>query len=562
MSDWKSIPSVEEWQQQTAPARKHVDLALFDRIVQSWSDIQSFLTESTRPVASTSTSPPPIDVGASDGRLQYYALAAFREVIDKWLLAECGQQRPEDEKREAEYVDLIFKKNPNHALLAFSNSISQQARTSQTGKAIRFPGFRDSSSAGKPGASPTAVEPNEQDARMLAWVQVRRLDYVIEKQLISVLNAPENQQDSYNLRRLLFDKLELTIKEHGLCCDAEVTSAYQASPEQIRNREVFISGGLLHQINWLECEANNTDTQTVAPQCVPLDTEHIYAGAGYNNCGKYYYGFAMNCDYKIFASNQHKDYSIKDRRIISFHASYTRGHPVLCAGTIAVRKGKLMIVSADSGHYQPTPERLLIFLQYLHLRGANLTGTWVTWCSEFSKVKQRNQNPTELLATQAEMNEYRNPPANLSQREIADKIYERTRERKMEFSKRARTPILFADNSLFNTTLPDPVPMNIYRFQVGDQSIVYRENGNMDYPRGKTPKPQVPGSFYDKNQVYYAMNIKDVEIEVSGIGTGQLWCLASDLIKISSTAQMDKIAIKNDDAERAGVPREILEWSE
>src|SRR6202034_2249790 len=56
------------------------------------------------------------------------------------------------------------------------------------------------------------------------------------------------------------------------------------------------------------------------------------------------------------------------------HCSFLAGKPVLCAGELGVRRGRLEYIDTGSGHYRPTTHNLLKALQKLHEERVSLAG--------------------------------------------------------------------------------------------------------------------------------------------------------------------------------------------
>ena len=62
----------------------------------------------------------------------------------------------------------------------------------------------------------------------------------------------------------------------------------------------------------------------------------------------------------LFPDENEKNYQALIR-----HSSLLAGHPVLCAGMMGVRNGKIMALTNESGHYQPTKRDFDKFIAYL-----------------------------------------------------------------------------------------------------------------------------------------------------------------------------------------------------
>ena len=60
-----------------------------------------------------------------------------------------------------------------------------------------------------------------------------------------------------------------------------------------------------------------------------------------------------------------------------YHSTYLAGGPVLCAGNIKFVDGAVTYIDNNSGHYQPTPYKLLNALWTLRAAGMSLDGIMV-----------------------------------------------------------------------------------------------------------------------------------------------------------------------------------------
>jgi hypothetical protein len=56
------------------------------------------------------------------------------------------------------------------------------------------------------------------------------------------------------------------------------------------------------------------------------------------------------------------------------HSSFVGGEPVICAGDLDVRDGRILAISSWSGHYKPLPGHLAAAIAELRDRGADLAG--------------------------------------------------------------------------------------------------------------------------------------------------------------------------------------------
>lgn len=81
-------------------------------------------------------------------------------------------------------------------------------------------------------------------------------------------------------------------------------------------------------------------------------------------------GYALRMDRTLYMARQREGGEGKTKIA---HSAYTGGQAVLCAGEIAIVKGKIVCVTTASGHYKPTPEKLLHVLNFLAMHGVNMS---------------------------------------------------------------------------------------------------------------------------------------------------------------------------------------------
>jgi hypothetical protein len=106
----------------------------------------------------------------------------------------------------------------------------------------------------------------------------------------------------------------------------------------------------------------------------PFDTDDLkthFSGAGWA-----IFVVAMNND---IYSNSHLKGEFH-------HSTFLSGAPVKCAGELVVEKGKVVVVTAKSGHYQPKAEDLQRFVKHLQSSSALAAGAMV--CGAFGGAFQ------------------------------------------------------------------------------------------------------------------------------------------------------------------------------
>ena len=76
--------------------------------------------------------------------------------------------------------------------------------------------------------------------------------------------------------------------------------------------------------------------------------------------------FAMDCDERIYSTGDASGVGINWN-----HSSLLSGQPVICAGEITVRDGKLLSIDNNSGHYKPDVQNLADCVRALEYAGMN-----------------------------------------------------------------------------------------------------------------------------------------------------------------------------------------------
>jgi hypothetical protein len=71
---------------------------------------------------------------------------------------------------------------------------------------------------------------------------------------------------------------------------------------------------------------------------------------------------------------QHRGRGVMGHQAGFYHSSYLAGAPVLAAGAMGIVHGKITFINLMSGHYRPTSDKILHFLECLLMHGVPLDG--------------------------------------------------------------------------------------------------------------------------------------------------------------------------------------------
>jgi hypothetical protein len=166
---------------------------------------------------------------------------------------------------------------------------------------------------------------------------------------------------------LMYEIYGREMADHGY--QQDTASAYKAkylNPIELREYRVYFQGGRL--FNRL---GKNGAFLTALH---PLESADLYqemrkknAQGDWDYTSQDFCGFTMTVERELYAGKH-------DVHALLFHSSYTKGKPVMMAGTMLVERGKLMAIREDSGHYQPTAHNMVAFLQSLNMFAVPLGG--------------------------------------------------------------------------------------------------------------------------------------------------------------------------------------------
>jgi hypothetical protein len=96
----------------------------------------------------------------------------------------------------------------------------------------------------------------------------------------------------------------------------------------------------------------------------------------YDNRTEYFASCVVGFNRKFYIA-QHQD---NTNRCPFFHSSYFQGAPVLFAGGMIIKDGRLLKMSSGSGHYRPKVQHMVSALEALLMHGVSLDGvTVICW---------------------------------------------------------------------------------------------------------------------------------------------------------------------------------------
>ncbi|MCW8407897.1 hypothetical protein OQJ13_02800 [Legionella sp. PATHC035] len=111
--------------------------------------------------------------------------------------------------------------------------------------------------------------------------------------------------------------------------------------------------------------------------------------------------FTLNTNYELSVF-EHQCGLLDEQGRLLLHSSMNAGAPVLAAGEMEIKNGKLISINTYSGHYQPSLYSVARFLEYLSNRGVDITETKLYLENEPSKETglkyQRGQYGYEISA--------------------------------------------------------------------------------------------------------------------------------------------------------------------
>lgn len=163
---------------------------------------------------------------------------------------------------------------------------------------------------------------------------------VVKKLCFVTMHTPNT------LARWLVETYGKSMGDHGYKKDYQQRSAQYLDNKSVKKHRLEFKSGLAYQQAWwrnsVELEVVDTVTNTAA---AAVGKTMFPAEVGHQG-----YVLSMSRDFYMMQHNTPVAGAIETG---SFHSSYFAGEPVLCAGTLLVRAGKVIRVTTASGHYEP-----------------------------------------------------------------------------------------------------------------------------------------------------------------------------------------------------------------
>lgn len=181
--------------------------------------------------------------------------------------------------------------------------------------------------------------------RYLLYYYARLLDYAVSKDEIA--------NDAFLKRALKIGHLlDVNPSDKVSDFDSEFGVDYLNKEQRIKY-DVTIHNGLFYQNGQLF-----DSTEKIAHDKKSYVAYTLNAN-GQLSCFEHLYGL-VNDDYQSIS-----------------HSSINAGAPVLSAGEMEIKQGKLISINTFSGHYNPSLHSLVNFLDYLSERGVDISATYV-----------------------------------------------------------------------------------------------------------------------------------------------------------------------------------------
>lgn len=162
-----------------------------------------------------------------------------------------------------------------------------------------------------------------------------------------------------------------TMGTHGRTTDASEPYHYikRADIEQYR---LFFDKGKAYCFDWENKRFGEDFVLKLA------NTEHIYfRDTDMKSLQLGWARFAMSMSRDIYLAPHIPFGAAKRYREMGApapvcHSSYLAGKPVLCAGSLEIKDGRIIGVKSDSGHYQPTYQQLMSLIQHFATVGVDV----------------------------------------------------------------------------------------------------------------------------------------------------------------------------------------------
>jgi hypothetical protein len=166
------------------------------------------------------------------------------------------------------------------------------------------------------------------------------------------------------------------LGHHGSSIDSRPGVAHYLTRAQAQRFRLRFKDGLAYQFPWRQGRLKNgklrkANTEDVGWTYSPsLYQQMLQQGRRLDDmfepgmCG-----FAMSMSRDIYV-NHHRGGFGHDN---FFHSSYLAGDAVQCSGSMLIRKGQILCIKNDSGHYRPTLDHIVNVLECLKMHNVDLS---------------------------------------------------------------------------------------------------------------------------------------------------------------------------------------------
>jgi hypothetical protein len=192
---------------------------------------------------------------------------------------------------------------------------------------------------------------------------VQALFEVCKRKLSEIFGCTEEGlkgevKEMYGTSRFVdWDKIDERWKTMG-----EGEEPYWPKRSVTNKYRLVFRGGLAYMLDW------HVNWET--PKRVLAKSEHA---ANPRVITPGFAGYVLVLGNRILMAQHREGESSHDPQQGKFaHSFYTEGGAILCAGEIAIDKGKVIAVSNSSGHYRPTADKLMHVLRCLRLNAVSL----------------------------------------------------------------------------------------------------------------------------------------------------------------------------------------------
>ncbi len=183
---------------------------------------------------------------------------------------------------------------------------------------------------------------------------------VVERLCDATLHTPNT------LPRWLMETFGKSMGTHGYKKDYEQRLATYLNEQEVKKYRLEFKDGLAYQQAWWRNSTTLEKVDTVTNQAAMAKGKNMFpAEAGHQG-----YVLSMSRDFYMMQHYTPEGIELEAGR---FHSSYFAGEPVLCAGTLLVKAGRIVTVTTASGHYAPGVTHLYNAVATLVMLGVDTT---------------------------------------------------------------------------------------------------------------------------------------------------------------------------------------------